>query len=191
METINAVRTMATKKETLHEFNIGLHCFGDRLPLGNMSFTATHFIDGILNEQQFHLYSQTLISGGPYVYPNILFLRCSDDVLLERIKKRNRDGESSYQIDYLKKLDMMNHFIFLYLWCHDVVNVIPVDWNQNHLEEMNHLHHIIRILKTYKWKNINNKEVNELKEFVKKNLINLSHLQMIEIMNTLQSNIKL
>ncbi|MFO7871719.1 MAG: hypothetical protein R6V03_09855, partial [Kiritimatiellia bacterium] len=37
-----AVRTMAIKKETMKEFGKDLHCIGDRLPLGNMSFASTH-----------------------------------------------------------------------------------------------------------------------------------------------------
>jgi deoxyadenosine/deoxycytidine kinase len=189
METINAVRTMATKKETMKEFGKDLHCIGDRLPLGNMSFASTHYLSGILSDEQFHLYSQTLINGGPYMYPNILFLRCSEETVLKRIQKRNRDGECKYDINYLRKLDEMNHFIFLYLWCYEVVEVIPMDWNTIDLEEINNLHRIISILKTFRWENIGKEEIKELKKYVKENLIIMSYEEMISTMDKLQEYI--
>jgi deoxyadenosine/deoxycytidine kinase len=128
METINAVKEMGAKRETYHHFKSKLHCVGDRLPLGNLAFAMVHYQSGNMESSLFDLYGTTLSDGGPYVYPDILFLRCSPEKSLERIRHRNRGGETSYTLDYLRQLDEANHFIFLYVWAYDIVNVFPISW---------------------------------------------------------------
>lgn len=48
----------------------------------------------------------SLMAGCPL--SAIIYLRCSPDVCLERIKSRNRKGEESIPIDYIRKVHLMH-----------------------------------------------------------------------------------
>lgn len=170
METINNVRIMGTKKEFYNNYGEIFHCIGDRLPFGNLSFAITHLMDGLMSPEEFELYSQTLCDGGPYIYPNVLFLNCDPKISLKRINLRNRGKETEYTLEYLEKLDWINHIIFLYLWAHNIVEVIPVDWsfdfNDDVSSNQKRFQKIITLLRTWKWKNVSNPIIELYKYYI-------------------------
>jgi hypothetical protein len=94
-----------------------------------MAFAAMHYANGNISHEKFQLYGLTLAHGGPYVYPDIVFLHCPVPIVKGRIAQRNRPGETAaYSNDYLEMLDETNLFIMLYMWYTNVINVSFLDW---------------------------------------------------------------
>ena len=128
--TINAVNKMGIEMEIHQKYGSTVHCIGDRLPLGNFAFALVHHSMGNVDDEFFDLYGAALADGGPYIYPDIVLLLVKPDITLERIKKRDRKGESSYTIDYLEKLDEANLFTILCMIISKVINIYPVIWDE-------------------------------------------------------------
>ena len=128
--TINSVQAMGSAMKAHAEHGTRLHCVGDRLPLGNVAFAAMHYANGNITHDKFKLYGLTLANGGPYVYPDIVFLHCPIHIVQGRIAQRGRRGETTaYSREYLEMLDETNLFVMLYMWYTGVVNVSFLDWN--------------------------------------------------------------
>jgi len=147
METINAVKEMWAKSSVHREYKTMCHCIGDRLPLGNFPFALVHHSLGNIDAITFDLYGHTLSDGGPYNYPDTVLLLCKAETALERIKKRDRRGESSYTKEYLEQLDEATLFTFLYIWYTGVTTVVPFCW-----DEFNTPEYILAKVSTISWK---------------------------------------
>lgn len=127
--TINAAKEMGATMKAHASHGFRVHCIGDRLPLGNVAFAVMHYANGGIPKQKFLLYGTTLASGGPYIYPDVVYLHCPIDKVVDRIKARNRPGEAdAYKIEYLEFLDETNLFVMLYMWYTNIVEVTFIDW---------------------------------------------------------------
>lgn len=186
METINTAKKTWTEMSVHRMYGTKVHCVGDRLPLGNFPFAFAHFANGNISPAMFNLYGLTLGDGGPYNYPDIVLLLCKPEISQARISMRDRKGESSYDIEYLRLLDEATLFTFLYIWYTDVVKVIPFDWNNFGSEE-----DIITVMQHVTWKDIeargicqrlNMKTISELRLEVGRDILTMSRKRMSEIM---------
>jgi len=128
--TIDAVNKMGIELSIRKEYGDRVSCIGDRLPLGNFAFALIHLIMANIDEEVFDLYGTALADGGPYIYPDIVLLIASPDIAIDRIKQRDRRGESAYTTDYLEKLDEATLFTLLYVWSSGVINVYPIKWDE-------------------------------------------------------------
>lgn len=127
--TINAAKTMGTAMQAHAAHGTRLHCIGDRLPLGNVPFAVMHYAEGNIPRDLFLLYGATISAGGPFLYPDVLYLHCPVPIVKARIARRNRPGEAAaYTDEYLETLDETSLFVMLYMWYTDVVNVTFLDW---------------------------------------------------------------
>lgn len=172
--TINAVNKMGVERSIRTEYGQKVHCIGDRLPLGNFAFALVHFASGNIDEELFKLYGTALADGGPYIYPDVLLLDVSPTTTLERIKNRDRRGESSYKLEYLEKLDEATLFVLLYVWGHGAINVVPVNW-----EKYGRSEDICRRLQTQ------TRSVPKMLVEEKDNLVNMSYSDLKELVKKL------
>lgn len=106
----------------------------DRSPLGNACFAFLHYLWENIDEDLFVCYLRTLLGAGPYLYAHIVFLYAPVEVIQKRIKARHvmdddRESEhSGVSLAYLRALDEMMLFVFLYMHASGNMRVIFVDW---------------------------------------------------------------
>lgn len=99
----------------------------DRSLLGDMAFANLHKVNGNLTEEEWKAYYTTAQTESKIKSLNIIYLDCSAETCMQRIKKRNREGENGYTKDYLLSViysykELMEKF---------KKNITPIDWNKN------------------------------------------------------------
>tara|TARA_R110001632_G_scaffold50169_7_gene125310 strand:- start:286 stop:945 length:660 start_codon:yes stop_codon:yes gene_type:complete len=101
----------------------GYNVFIDRGMIGNSLFVKVQKDLGFITEEEYDKYTKEFSSTNPKTYPmeyNQLlgsvkiakvYIKVKPEIAMKRIKKRSRNGESGYDIEYLKKL-YNEHCIF-------------------------------------------------------------------------------
>jgi len=189
METINAVKEMWAKLIVHREYGTTSHCIGDRLPLGNFAFAMLHHSIGNIDPVEFSLYGSALADGGPYNYPDIVLLLCRPEKALERIRLRNRRGESTYTVEYLQHLDEANLFTLLYIWYTGVVRVVPFHWDSFGTADQ-----VLSVMNTLSWDalkdGIYGNTVSILREEIRVSLLYMPYSRMREVVYQLADIVK-
>ena len=84
----------------------------DRGLIGNECFARVQHDSGLISNEDFETYlksfSYNLIPGFKDVSSTTVYMKATPEFCLERIRSRNRSGESSYTLDYLNKLVHMH-----------------------------------------------------------------------------------
>lgn len=182
METINAAKEMWAKLSVHREYDITGHCIGDRLPLGNFAFALVHHSVGNIDDTVFGLYGTSLADGGPYNYPDIVLLLCKVETAIERIRSRDRRGESTYTVEYLEQLDEATLFTLLYIWYTGVLRVVPFDWDKFGKPEQ-----VVRAVNELSWTDLETKGlwhssvIKVIREEIRTTLLRMPYTRMREI----------
>ncbi len=77
----------------------------DRTLLGNMTFALMHYLAGNISEDEIQLYKKTIGLGGRIAVPRTAFLLASPEVVLERVRARDRESERGLTVEYLRRLN--------------------------------------------------------------------------------------
>jgi deoxyadenosine/deoxycytidine kinase len=186
--TINAAKEMGATMKAHASHGFRVHCIGDRLPLGNVAFAVMHYANGGISKEKFLLYGTTLASGGPYIYPDVVYLHCPINKVVDRIKSRNRPGEAdAYKIEYLEFLDETNLFVMLYMWYTNIVEVSFIDW-QTFQDPVD----VLDMIETNRlWKKTMGNSTNTgglfrtLRETIRNDLLTMSYAEMKDIASML------
>jgi deoxyadenosine/deoxycytidine kinase len=97
----------------------------DRSLISNYSFAHLHHQMGNISDSEFDVYCDMLTAEDVTPPPLIINLQCSEEIALQRVKYRSREGESDYNIDYLKKLTQA------YQECVEDVNICSICWEND------------------------------------------------------------
>ena len=77
----------------------------DRSLLGDKTFAQMHRAAGNISKSEWHCYRHIARTEARLKVAKLVYLHAEPEVCLERIRKRGRDGESSYTVDYLRDLE--------------------------------------------------------------------------------------
>jgi len=101
-------QTMNKLREAVKLAKEGQIVLIDRGLIGNRCFAEVQHEAGFINAESMTRYREKIeaafISMSKEVTLETWYLQCEVDVALERIRQRNRNGESSYSSEYLAKL---------------------------------------------------------------------------------------
>lgn len=105
----------------------------DRSLTGDFVFATLQNKYGNINDSDFEDYKEEYYKFDKYQPDIVIYLQVDIDNMRSRIAKRNRDGEDTYNYDYLDELQKQHTVI---LNQHIPVNkLITVDWNNDVLNE--------------------------------------------------------
>lgn len=105
----------------------------DRSLAGDYVFAKLQLENGHISEEEFEIYQSVYDEFGPYKPDYVIFLNVSPNLAMKRIKKRSRNGESSYTMEYLKQLDKVYHETISAHYPPDSgVKVYTLDWSEEH-----------------------------------------------------------
>lgn len=113
---------------------------------GHYCFAKNDFLNGYMTPMEWEIYQNWfsfLISNKAPLPTGFIYLKTDPEIALDRIKKRNRNGESKISIDYLKQIDE-RHNEFL-IEKKDLTNkltnlpILTLDCNSDFEKEINSL----------------------------------------------------
>lgn len=82
----------------------------DRGILGNLCFASLQYEEGFISKNEYDRYVDIVNSNMELLEgKEIWLLDCKVEIALERIIKRDRNGESTYTLNYLRRLQNKHH----------------------------------------------------------------------------------
>lgn len=121
-ETINRV------KKAIELVKSGKTVLLDRGLIGNQCFAKVQHDTGVISDQDFERYlksfSYELIPGFPEIYSKTIYMKADAEFCLQRIRFRAREGESSYDLNYLNRIiqahnDLLKNCAIMYIHTND------------------------------------------------------------------------
>lgn len=113
---------------------------------GHYCFAKNDFLNGYMTEMEWEIYQtwfSFLISNKAPLPRGFIYLKTDPEIALERIKKRNRNGESKISIEYLKQIDdRHNEFLVQKIDLANKLDELPIltlDCNSDFEKETNFL----------------------------------------------------
>ena len=100
----------------------------DRGIYGNLVFCTLQHEKGYISVVDFNFY-KIMCEVKINVPIETWLLKCTPEIALERIKKRNRDGESAYTLEYLQDLDKKHNEIIPYDRIININKSYPIENN--------------------------------------------------------------
>lgn len=100
--------TMERMRKAVKLAKEGFTVLVDRGITGNRCFAEMQYENGLISSSDIETYRRAfnyeMIAGLSDVNLHVIYMKASVSTCLDRIKKRDRKGESSYSVDYLKSL---------------------------------------------------------------------------------------
>lgn len=132
LDTIARCHTVLEKaKYTLQQDTIALV---DRSPAGNMAFATALLLDGMLDREQWNVYTElcrmknfeSIMSDNVSAF---IYIHSTPDLCHERVQKRIGTVDTGYMNDYLCDIDT-THFMILLWW--SMKQTILTEWTTRH-----------------------------------------------------------
>ena len=100
-------RRLRQQRDIQDDCRNGMNCVQDSSVFGDTCFVDMLCKDGIMSQVESDIYSDLFVNvGDRCMYPTlVVFLNCTPEVAMERIKKRNRGCESGISFEYLANLN--------------------------------------------------------------------------------------
>lgn len=102
----------------------------DRSLCGDLCFAKLQHKYGNMSDDEMSIYQSVYDEFAPYRPDTVIFLDVSVTTAMRRITKRNRNGESAYDVDYIRDLhEMYERTITDQYDADSKVDLYRVDWN--------------------------------------------------------------
>jgi len=124
------IKRQSIYKEAYTLSEKGYCCIIDRSLYGDLCFAKLHLKRGNISTEEWDSYVETLNSEKFNSPDYVIYLKVTPRVAIERCKKRDRDGEKTYDIKYFKELGNMYNIIIP----NSSENMMVIDWNKNRSE---------------------------------------------------------
>ena len=124
----------------------GYFCIIDRSMHGDYCFAKMHSDRGNINNAEWSVYTK-LLNDGEMLHPDyLLYLKVSPATAVSRCAKRDRKGESTYDLEYFAELTKIYNII---IEQSDSKSIMMLDWNEERKSDEVALHLLDRIREMY------------------------------------------
>ena len=115
----------------------------DRSLTGDYVFMSLQKKYGNVSDEEFCIYEEEYKKFTKYNPDVVLFLNVNIETMKNRIAKRNRNGETNYNFEYLDELQKQ----YMQILPKHISNekIINVDWNDDVLDDKDHVRHDVMI----------------------------------------------